>query len=391
MKGAYRVADVFRAGWSDFRRTNTVISHVNRVVHHILQCRTQSLGGHLYRCDQCGSEVPVYNSCRDRSCPTCQTSTKERWLDKRLKELLPAAYFHLVFTLPHDLNPLIAANRREVIKELFSTVNWVLQKFAADPQWKLEGQLGYVAILHTWTQKLLPHYHIHCLVPGGAWNEEKGEWRDSHPKYLFGQDALCAAFRARFIKRLESLRRRDKLKMTGAAAKWSEAEHWDRLIEKLWSVKWVVYPKATSSGPEKVLEYLGRYTHRVAISDHRILDVSDGKVTFTWRDRSDDNKKKKCTLPVEKFIARFIHHILPSGFHKIRYMGFLSARNKKQKMKKIRAALKTEAPENPHSDETLPERILRRTGTDITLCPQCKKGHLQAATIIKPAKTNRPP
>jgi len=250
-----------------------------------------------------------------------------------------------------------------------------------ETHWKLEGQLGYVAVLHTWTQKLLPHYHIHCLVPGGAWSEERGEWRSSHPKYLFGKDALCAAFRARFIKRLKSMRKRRRLEYTGDAAKWEESEHWDRLIEKLLGVKWVVYPKATSSGPDKVLEYLGRYTHKVAISDHRILDVSDGKVTFTWRDRSEDNEQKKCTLPVEQFIARFIHHILPPGFRKIRYMGFLASRGKADRLTKIRAALKTEPPENQHKDETLRERILRRTGTDIALCPNCKKGNKRKRTI----------
>jgi hypothetical protein len=391
MKRDFRAADALRAGWNGYRRANPVTPHVHKAVTHILQCRTRSLGGHIHRCDRCGSEVPVYNSCRDRRCPTCQTAAKEKWLDERLGELLPAAYFHLVFTLPHDLNPLIAANRREVIAEFFSTVNWVLQKFAADPQWKLEGQLGYVAVLHTWTQKLLPHYHIHCLVPGGAWNEERGEWRGAHPKYLFGKDALCAAFRARFIRRLESLRRRGKLKYTGAAAKWEDAEQWDRLIDRLRGVKWVVYPKATSSGPEKVLEYLGRYTHRVAISDRRILDVSDGKVTFTWRDRSDGNIQKECTLPVEQFTARFVHHILPPGFRKIRYMGFLSSRGKAGRLGKIRAALKTEPPENPHKDETLRERILRRTGSDITLCPFCEKGHMERTGVEIPPETCRPP
>lgn len=386
-----RVSDVFRAGWEDYRQTHQITSHVEKVVRNIMNCRTAALGARMYRCDQCGSEVPIYNSCRDRNCPTCQTAAKEKWLDARYEELLPVSYFHQVFTLPHDLNALIAANRRVLIGELFHVVNWVLQHFAQDPQWKLEGRLGYMAILHTWNQKLLPHYHLHCLVPGGAWNEEDGTWSNSHPRFLFGKDPLAKAFQARFIKRLKALRRSGKLAFENGAAGLGDDENWTQLLSKLNQGKWVVYLKATSAGPEQVLEYLGRYTHRIAISDHRVLDISNGNVTFTWRDRSDANVEKELTISVEKFISRFIHHILPSGFRKIRYAGFLAAINRGEKLPAIRAALQVDAPENPYGDETLPERILRRTGVDITFCPHCKRGHLQLIETPASLPTGKPP
>jgi len=387
----YRVADVLRDGWDEYRQAHSIASQVDKVVRHILSCRTSALGGHLYRCDHCGAEIPLYNSCRDRNCPSCQTSAKEKWLDKRMTELLPVRYFHVVFTLPHHLNPLIADNRRILIGELFQTVNWVLQSFAHDPQWKLEGQLGFLSILHTWTQKLLPHYHLHCLVPGGAWSEERGQWRHSHPRFLFGKDSLARAFQARFIKRLEALRRRGKLSFDNDAAPLSEPDTWNQLIAKLRKTQWIVYPKATAAGPEQVLEYLGRYTHRIAISDHRIKDITKGQVTFTWRDRNDANTEKTLTLPEDQFISRFIHHILPSGFRKIRYMGFLSAYHRGDALPAIRKALHADAPVNPHADESLPERILRRTQVDITLCPRCQQGHLQPTDILIPAPPDKPP
>ncbi|MFZ4398285.1 MAG: IS91 family transposase, partial [Kiritimatiellia bacterium] len=211
----HRVAEVFRSGWEVYSGTHRVIARLKQVVRHILTCRTAALGGRLHRCDACGAEVPLYNSCRDRHCPTCQTLRKQRWLEQRRMEVLPVPYFHVVFTLPHALNPLIAANRTLLLGELFGTVNWVLQHFAADPQWKLRGQLGFIAVLHTWTQRLMPHYHLHCLVAGGAWNAAEGVWRSAHSRYLFGKDALAACFRARFIRRLESLHRRGKLRFEG--------------------------------------------------------------------------------------------------------------------------------------------------------------------------------
>ena len=372
-----RVADVFRSGWEEYVGAHRVPHRLKQVARHILDCRTSALGGHLHRCDACGAEVPLYNSCQDRHCPTCQTLRKQRWLEQRRAEVLPVPYFHVVFTQPHALNPLIAANRTLLLGELFGTVNWVLQHFAADPQWKLCGVLGFIAVLHTWTQRLTAHYHLHCLVAGGAWNASEGVWRNAHDRYLFSKDALAACFKARFIRRLESLRRRGKLRFAGEhAAPLAAPAAWDALIRRLWQSKWIVYPKPTARNPEQALDYLGRYTHRVAISDHRILAIENGQVTFSWRDRADGNREKTLTIPVADFIGRFLLHVLPRGFQKVRAYGWLAPRHKATSLTAIRACLGATTPTPPPADETPPERILRLTGVDVTLCPVCKTGHL---------------
>ena len=373
----HRVAEVFREGWEAYRREHCVAARCVTVVRHILACRTAALGGHLYRCDICGTELPLYNSCRDRHCPTCQTLRKQRWLEQRRAEVLPVPYFHVVFTLPHALNALIAANRARLLGELFGTVNWVLQHFAADPQWKLRGQIGFIAVLHTWTQRLTAHAHLHCLVAGGAWNEAEGVWRSAHRRYLFGKDALAVAFQARFIRRIQSLRQRGKLRFEGEyAAPLAESAAWDALIRRLWQTKWIVYPKATAKNPEQALDYLARYTHRVAISDHRILAVGNGEVTFAWRDRTDGNRAKTLTIPLADFIGRFLLHVLPRGFQKVRAYGWLAPRRKTAVLAAIRVHLGVLPPPAPvPADETPASRILRLTGVDVTRCPSCA-GHL---------------
>ena len=375
-----RVADVFRSGWKEYEGARRVPRRLAQAARHILECRTAALGGRLHRYDACGAEVPLYNSCRDRHCPTCQTLRKQRWLEQRRAEVLPVPYFHVVFTLPHALNPLIAANRARLLGELFGTVNWVLSRFSADPRWKLRGQIGFIAVLHTWTQRLNAHYHLHCLVPGGAWNADENVWRCAHSRFLFGKDALASAFRARFIRRLESLRRRGKLAFDGDPAAW------DALIRQVWDTKWIVYPKATARNPEQALDYLGRYTHRVAIADHRIRVISDGSVTFAWRDRAEGNAEKEMTLPLGDFIGRFLLHVLPAGFQKVRAYGWLAPRNKQTTLAAIRKTLGAQRPPSPPEDETAPERILRLTGIDITCCPVCGKGHLVCFAEIHRAR-----
>jgi len=381
-----RVADVFRSHWKSYRDTHSVAMHTAKVVRHIISCRTASLGGHLHRCDTCGNEVPLYNSCHDRHCPTCQTVRKQQWIEKRRAELLPVPYFHVVFTLPHTLNALTASNRARLLRELFSTVNWVLQHFAADPQWKLQGQLGFIAVLHTWTQKLLRHDHVHCLVPGGAWNRHTGVWRTAHRNFLFGKQALSKAFQARFISRLQHLRRKGKLRFEFEATAFASDAGWNALIQALWQTPWIVYPKATARNAEQALDYLARYTHRVAISDHRLLKLENCRVTFAWRDRADQNQLKSLTLPTEQFIGRFLLHILPHGFAKVRAFGWLAGRTKTATLTAIRASLGAQPPAPPPTDETPVERILRLTGLDVTICPFCKTGHLVHVKPLHPTR-----
>jgi len=389
MSAALRVADVIRSCWEAYNRGHPLPPHVVNAVRHILACRTAALGGHIHECDQCGSEVPMYNSCQDRHCPTCQTNAKEKWLAKRRRELLPVQYFHCVFTVSHDLNGLIDANRRLLLGELFTTVNWVLQAFAHDPRWRLQGGLGFLAVLHTWTQKLQEHFHLHCIVPGGVWREDTGKWVHCRSRWLFRKESLADAFRNRYIKRLQALHRQGKLRLTGRAAPLAEQSNWDTLIAKVENQTWVVYPKPAPAGAETALDYLGRYTHKVAISDHRITALKDGRVTYSWRDRDHGNTEKFDTIGVEEFTKRFCYHILPKGFQKTRYYGWLSAAKRKQALPAIRAALNAPPPQ-PEPDLSLPERILQRTGIDITLCPHCAKGHLRNTGISIPPKRGPP-
>lgn len=381
-----RVADVLKQHWSEFCRNHPVESHVRKVMDHLRDCRSAVMGGHLHRCTSCDAELPVYNSCQDRHCPTCQTMRKQQWIERRQAELLPVPYFHAVFTLPHQLNPLIKANPVRLLNELFSVVAWVLQHFAEDPQWKLRGQLGFIAVLHTWTQKLLPHYHLHCLIPGGAWDAETKTWRSANRNYLFGKDALAKAFQARFIKRLQVLRQAGHLRYDGLAAVFSSENDWNILIEDLWKTKWIVYPKATARKPEQSLDYLGRYTRRVAVSDHRLISLEDGAVTFEWRDRANKNELKQMTLPADEFIARFIVHVLPHGFTKVRFYGWLSGRKKARTLGEIRVALKAKPPPPIPKDESTAARIERVTGLNVKLCPRCKNGTLTYVRILHPSR-----
>jgi len=380
-----RVADVFRQHWAEYDRTHTIAPHQLNAVRHILQCRTAALGGHLHRCDACHAEIPLYNSCQTRHCPTCQASAREVWLDARRADLLPVTYFHCVFTLPHALNALIDANRRLLLDELFGTVAWVLQRFARDPQWRLQGQLGFTAVLHTWTQRIQKHFHLHCIVPGGVWRSETRQWIPCRGKWLFRKDSLALAFRNRFLCRLQALRTSNKLLFTGCAAELHAENAWNALLAALQTENWIVYPKAAYNAT-LVLDYLGRYTHKAAISDHRIKSLANGLVTYSWRDRQDDNREKLVTIPAQEFIRRFLHHILPNGFQKIRHYGWLSSASKEKTLADIRSALPAPAPPTPQK-ESLPDRILCLTGHDIRLCPICGKGRLQKTeTIILPAR-----
>lgn len=406
-----RVADVFRAHGAEYDRTHSIAPHQAKAVRHILTCRTAALGGHLHRCESCGREVPVYNSCLDRHCPTCQTIAKEDWLADRRAELLPVEYFHTVFTVPHRVNPLIDANRELLLGELFAVVNWVLQRFAADPQWRLEGQLGFLAVLHTWTQLLTGHFHMHCVVPGGVWRAaptgpaklqrsgkpsgedgraEVGRWVPTRKGFLFGKQPLCDAFRNRFIQRLEALRKAGKLAFNGRAAGLADPAQWRTFLVGLASQPWIVHPMPTAAGPEQALAYLARYVHRVAIGDHRLLALEDGRVRFSYRDRRDGNRQKVKELPATDFIQRFLYHILPDRFVKIRYFGWLAPARKRTCLAAIRSALGA-APPVPAPEETPAARILRLTGVDIRRCPHCDAPTLVYVGRLSPVPTARGP
>lgn len=390
-KSAFEVADIFNLYDRSYQEFYSLSFRQRKVMYKIKSCRTAVLGGHIDRCDSCGYEKNSYNSCRDRHCPKCQTLAKEEWLDKRKEEILPTGYFHNVFTLPHDLNPIILCNKKVTLDILFKAVKETLQAFACDPQWRLVGQLGFIVVLHTWNQILLDHFHLHCLIPAGVLSHDKKEWIASRKKYLFRVQSLAKEFRKCYLRLLEQAYKNNKLIFPGKTEKLGTQEVFSKLIEQLKDKKkdWIVYSKHPFAGPEQVLEYLGRYTHRVAISNNRIKSINDGTVTFTYKDRADDNKIKKFPLDADEFIRRFLLHILPDRFIKIRYFGFLAHRNKNENILLIRHLINKELiypAESEDKKESVPERMLRLTGKDITLCPKCRKGHL-----VKIAELSRLP
>jgi len=326
----FELADVFRLYGEQYRQKSKLSFEQSKVMRNIQACRTAVLGGHVHKCSECGFEKISYNSCRNRHCPKCQTMTKERWLNDRKAELLPCGYFHLVFTLPHTLNPIILCNKKIMLTILFAAVSDTLQAFAKDPQWRLNGQLGFIAVLHTWSQTLMDHFHLHCLVPGGAFSTEHSKWTPARRSFLFRIKSLAKEFRKQYLQKFDKAYKKDALIFPGKIASLSSQSSFDTILKKLSETEWIAYAKRPFAGPEQVLEYLGRYTHRVAISNNRLTDLSDGKVTFSYRDRRNNNEKKSMTLESNEFIRRFLLHVLPDGFMKIRYFGFLANVKKRE-------------------------------------------------------------
>jgi hypothetical protein len=385
----FEVADIFRLYGEDYRQHNPLSYEQKKAMHHIEVCRTAELGGHVEHCDQCDFERIAYNSCRDRHCPKCQTLTKEQWLNDRKSELLPCGYFHLVFTLPHDINPIILCNKQVTLKILFAAVSETLQAFAKDPQWRLEGQLGFISVLHTWSQTLMDHFHLHCLIPAGAFSFAKDGWISARDSFLFRIDSLAKEFRKRYLHTLKTAYLKEELIFPGKTAGFGEKQTFEQLIQSLSKVKWIAYAKAPFAGPEQVLEYLGRYTHRVAISNNRIVSIDNGKVTFTYRDRKR-NETRKMTIDADEFTRRFLLHVLPKGFMKIRYFGFLANKNKKKSIPILRKLINPEAKLPEKVKETVQEMMLRMTGNDITCCPKCKKGKMIIIKNLPKPNRNSP-
>ncbi|MCP3889937.1 MAG: transposase, partial [Desulfobulbaceae bacterium] len=297
--------------------------------------------------------------------PKCQTMAKEKWLEKRKSELLPCGYFHIVFTIPHCLNPLILLNRKELLACLFQAVRNTLLAFAADPQWRLEGKPGLLTLLHTWSQTLIDHFHIHCLIPAGVISLDGRRWIPSNEDYLFLIQSLAKEFKKQYLAMIKS--RSDQLVLP---------ENSDALILQAEKKDWVTYAKKPFAGPEQVLEYLGRYTHRIAISNHRIQSIENGEVKFTYKDRQDKSKVKTLKLPAAEFIRRFLLHVLPFRFMKIRYYGFLANICKKKSVLLIRRLIGKVLEFKDFSEETILEKMRRLTGVDILLCPHCKQGKM---------------
>lgn len=373
----HEVADVFRLYGQSFRQNNPISNTQDKVMRRIELCRTAALGGHVEQCNQCGFERISYNSCRDRHCPKCQTLVKERWLGERKSELLPCGYFHLVFTLPHELNPIILCNKKVALGILFSAVNQTLQAFAKDPRWRLKGQLGFTLVLHTWSQTLMDHFHLHCLIPAGALSLDKKRWKPARSSFLFRVKSLAKEFRKRYLLLVKKAWHKDELIFPGNISCYASRKEFDSLIQTMLNLTWIVYAKKPFAGPEQVLDYLGRYTHRIAISNNRIKSIDNGEVVFTYRDRANNNELKEMVLSAREFIRRFLLHVLPDGFMKIRYFGFLSNKNKKEAIPLIRKLIGWDKDLSAQRKETVTEMVLRLTGEDLTCCPQCMKGTME--------------
>jgi len=379
------VADIFRMYGKKYRKENKLQPEQFKAMRLIEMCRTSELSGHSEVCNHCGFEQNSYNSCRNRHCPKCQTLVKEKWINDRKSELLPCPYFHNVFTLPHELNPLILTNMSVMLAILFAAVKETLKCFAKDPQWRLIGQLGFISVLHTWNQKLRDHFHLHCIIPAGVLSFDKKKWVSAGEKYLFRVESLAKEFKKRYLQKLEKAYDLDKLCFCGNTSTLANRDNFMRLIDTLWGKQWITYSKQPFGGPEQVLEYLGRYTHRIGITNNRIVSIEEGKVIFNYRDRADENKVKEITVKAEEFIRRFLLHVLPNGFMKIRYFGFLAHTNKRNCIPLLRQLINPDAEISEKLIETVHEIMMRLTGIDISICPECGEGKMvNSGTLLKP-------
>jgi hypothetical protein len=324
------VADLIRAAGDAFleRNRHWLRCKHSKVLRAIRRCRTAALGGHLDECTRCGHRAPIsYNSCRDRHCPKCQTAARDRWIAARQRELLPTRYLHVVFTLPHRLAPLVLQNKKVLYGLLFRTSAETLLEVARNPR-HLGAEIGFFSVLHTWSQKLKIHPHVHCVVPAGGLSPDHTRWVRSRDNYFLPKEVLREIFRGKFVDALEQAFQNGQLRFQGDLKLLAQPKIFAAWLRPLFRQDWVVYLKRPFGGPEYVLHYLGRYTHRVAISNHRLVSLTDGQVTFRWRDSADHNKQKLLSLSVDEFLCRFLLHILPKGFVRIRNFGFLANRKR---------------------------------------------------------------
>jgi Putative transposase/Transposase zinc-binding domain len=374
----WEVADILRLHGDTYGAAHPVPPPHHKVMHDIMVCRTAKLGGHAEQCGQCGFERYAYNSCRNRHCPKCQTLTKEKWLEDRKAELLEVPYFHCVFTLPHELNPLVLTNKRALLTMLLRATSQTLLQFGHH---NLGGQLGGILLLHTWDQTLQAHFHVHALVPGGALADQGTRWVSTPPRFFFPVHALGTVFRAKFLEALHTSR--ETLVWAEQTGPLASAQGWRQFIDLLYNKVWVVYAKRPMAGPRQVLAYLGRYTHRVAIANHRIVEVKEGQVRFSFRDRRQGNRLETMALPAHAFIRRFLLHVLPHGLQRLRHIGFLANRCKAQALRQCRHLLHQPEPPRPQK-KTVAEWMWQLTGTDLTRCPQCGHGPLQRVPLTSP-------
>ena len=382
------LADIVRRHGAAFCAAHRLCAVQHRALRAIERCRTAALGGELRACDACGARRYVYHSCRNRHCPKCQTRAKERWLADRRAELLPVPYYHLVFTLPHELNALAQGNPRVLYAMLFAAASETLVEFGRNPRW-LGGEIAATLVLHTWGQTLSQHLHVHALVAGGALSDAD-DWIRARRGFLFPVKALSVVFRGKFLATLAEALTCARFTLSGATAGLSEPRAQRTLLADLRKKAWVVYAKRPFAGPEQVLEYLGRYTHRTALSNERLVACDARAVRFRYKDYAHGARRRVMELCALEFLRRFALHVLPRGFNRIRHYGLLANRNKSALLAAARAAL---AVPEPVRDGCAPESIAsfwqRVADIDIERCTHCGRGTLRLLATLAPQP--RPP
>lgn len=360
---------------------------VRRIISSISKCRTADMGGRVEECDHCGHKVLYYNSCRNRHCPACQFIKKEQWIESRQNEVFPFQYFHVVFTIPNKLNPIVYRNKKIMYDLLFSSVKETLSEIALSEKY-FGAKIGFFSILHTWGQKLNLHPHLHCVVPGGGYDEKAKVWKKTPENYLLPITVLRKRFRSLFLKKLKLLYKENELYLK--KTKYQEPELFQELIDELFDTEWVLYLKESFNNSDSVIKYLAKYTHRIAISNYRIIKVEDRYVHFWYKDYKDNNKKKVMAAPVIKFIRLFLLHVVPKRYIRIRYYGLLSHRCKKVNIESCYRffEIKQKHKEEPKS---LAELMLELTGTDIRKCPKCGCGMMVEKELISAPRYRPPP
>jgi hypothetical protein len=386
------VQDVFKEYGSEYASTHKLPSHILKTIGDLQSCRTAELGGHVDECDECGHLRISYNSCRNRHCPKCQTIAKERWLLNRSEDLLPIGYFHIVFTIPAELNYLTLTNKKEMYSVLFKASSETLLELAKDKKY-LGANIGFTSLLHTWGQNLMNHPHIHCIVPSGGLSLDGSRWISSRKKFFIPVKVLSAKFRGKFLFYFKQLCSENKIVFTKENGELKRQDVFNCFADNLYNMKWIVYSKPPFKSAEFVLKYLGRYTHRVAISNNRIVHMDNGLIVFKWRDYRDKNKEKFMTLTAEEFIRRFIMHILPKKFVKIRHFGILSNRTRTVKINKAKRFLnvkKSFESLKGISRMTAADILLKVSGINMLKCPCCSSGSMVRKTKVNP-KVCSPP
>lgn len=371
------IANIFRMHADEYCKANVLTPEQHKVINAIINCRTSLLGGHVEQCDQCLKTRNAYNSCRNRHCPKCETFKAVKWLESKKAELLPVQYFHVVFTLPHELNNLALYNKKILYNILFKSAWETIKKLGADPK-RLNGEMGMLSVLHTWGQNISQHNHVHCIVPGGAL-KANGQWADAK-KYLFPVKVMSKLFRGMFVSDLRAAYEEGVLTLPSKLTSPLPIS-FTQLLDQLMSKDWVIYAKEPFKNTENLVNYLARYTHKIAISNYRIVSFDENHVSFYWRDYADENKTKVMTLKPHDFIRRFLSHVVPNGFMRIRSFGFLSNASKTKKLRIIQDALDHKPKKVEEKDTaTLMWELI---GQDITLCPSCKNGKMRMVAEIR--------